>query len=233
MNTSMGHGDLEERGAGDPGDRVSDRELDVLRDAVRLVDGVGELGDGPHHADVVHLLQRSPAQVVERTLASDDQDRRVGAPGVGDAGDTVRNAGAGRDGGDADLAGVAARPGVGRVHRRLLVADVDDPDVLVDAAIVERHDVAAGEREQALDARLLERAGCELPSVCGHDRSLDSARLRDGCGGLRPRLRAAAPRCSQSAPTVSPARRRGQIDSLQCWPEGRSGRAKRPVSPRS
>ncbi len=162
------HRNLEVGGPRDAGDRVADRELDVLGDAVGLVDGVGVLGDGPHHADVVHLLERAAAQVREGPLSAEHEDRRVRAPGVGDAGDPVGDAGPRRDGGDADAARVAARPGVGRVDGRLLVAHVDDLDALVDAAVVEGHDVAAAEREDTLDAGLLERLGRELPAVDGH-----------------------------------------------------------------
>ena len=75
------------------------------------------------------------------------------------------------------------------MHGGLLVTDVDDPDALVDAAVVERHDVAAGKREDALDAGLLERARRELATVEGHG----DTSMRIG------------------HPTVSPARRAGQI----------------------
>src|SRR5213080_3764811 len=40
-----------------------------------------------------------------------------------------------------------ARPAVGGVRRGLLVAHVDDADALVEAAVVDRHDVPAAERE--------------------------------------------------------------------------------------
>ena len=108
------------------------------------------------------------AQGLEGALPAEDQDRGVRAPGVGDAGHAVGDAGPRSDRRDADAAGIAARPGVGGVHRRLLVAHVDDLDALVDAAVVEGHDVAAGEGEDDLDTGLLESAGRELTAVCGH-----------------------------------------------------------------
>src|SRR5690606_25190847 len=142
--------------------------LGVLGDPVGLVAGVGPLRDRLHQADVVHLLERAAAQVGERTLAADHQDRRVGAPGVGHAGHAVGDARTGGDRRHADLAGVAARPGVGRVDGGLLVAHVHDPDAFVDAPVVERHDVAAGQGEHHLDARVLERARQDLAAVDGH-----------------------------------------------------------------
>jgi hypothetical protein len=54
------------------------------------------------------------------------------------------------------------------VDGRLLVAHVDDPDPLVEATVGEHHDMATGKREDTLDARLLERASGELPTVYGH-----------------------------------------------------------------
>ena len=117
---------------------------------------------------MVHLLERAPAEVLEGPLTAEDQDRGVGAPGVRDSRHAVGHAGAGRDGRDADRPGVAARPGVGGVDRRLLVPHVDDLDPLVDAAVVEGHDVSPGESEDDLDAGLLESLGRELSAVKGH-----------------------------------------------------------------
>ena len=70
---------------------------------------------------------------------------------VGDAGDGVGGARAGGDDGAAGPAG-DARVAVGGVGRDLLVADVDDLDALVDAAVVDVDDVAAAEGEDRVDA---------------------------------------------------------------------------------
>ena len=51
------------------------------------------------------------------------------------------------------------------MNRRLLVAHIDDLDAFVDATVVERHDVAAREREDDFDAGLLEGLGSELSTV--------------------------------------------------------------------
>jgi len=58
-----------------------------------------------------------------------------------------------------------AAPGVGRVYRRLLVAHVHDLDALVEAAVVDRHHVAATQGEDALHTRLLERERRQFSAV--------------------------------------------------------------------
>ena len=137
---------------------MADREFDELRDALGLVDGVAELGDRANDAEVIHLLQRALAQLAEGPLATEDENRRVRAPRIRDPRHTVGHAGARRDRRDTDLSGVAARPSVGGVRRGLLVANVDDPDALVEAAVVERHDVPARQCKEHLDTGLLEGA---------------------------------------------------------------------------
>jgi len=47
------------------------------------------------------------------------------------------------------------------------MAYIDDLDAFVDTAVVERHDMAAGEREDDFDAGLLEGLGGELSAVDG------------------------------------------------------------------
>ena len=125
---------------------------------------------------MIHLLERAAAEILEGTLAAEDEDRGVSAPGVRDAGDPVGHTGAGGDRRNADLAGIAARPGVGGVDGGLLVAHVDDLDAFVDAAVVERHDVAAREREDHFDFGRLECARREFSAVNGHEDSSE----RDG-----------------------------------------------------
>ena len=66
------------------------------------------------------------------------------------------------------LCGLQRAQAVGRVHGRLLVAHVDDLDALVDAAVVEGHDVPARQGEDDLDAGLLEGLRRELSAVEGH-----------------------------------------------------------------
>jgi hypothetical protein len=59
--------------------------------------------------------------------------------------------------GDLRPAGELRQP-LGGEHRRLLVADVDQPHALVAAAVVEREDVPAGQGEQVVHAGLLQGA---------------------------------------------------------------------------
>ena len=66
------------------------------------------------------------------------------------------------------LSRVAARPRVGRVHGGLLVAHVDDVDAFVEAAVVERHDVPARQREDHLHARFLQCLRRQLSAVKRH-----------------------------------------------------------------
>ena len=58
-----------------------------------------------------------------------------------------------------------ARVAVGGVRRGLLVPHVDDADALVEAAVVDRHDVAAAEREDEVDALFGEGARDDLSTV--------------------------------------------------------------------
>ena len=58
-----------------------------------------------------------------------------------------------------------ARPGVGGVGGGLLVADVDDADALVDAAVVDVDDVAAAEGEDRADALRLEGPGHQVAAA--------------------------------------------------------------------
>ena len=119
------------------------------------------------------FMSCSAAHVLEqaRRLAADDDHRDVGAPRGRDAGDGVGEPGPGGHDRDAGLPG-DARPAVGRVRRRLLVAHVDDADALVEAAVVDRHDVPAAEREDVRHALLLERARDDPSSVHRHELGL-------------------------------------------------------------
>src|SRR5204862_3311313 len=66
--------------------------------------------------------------------------------------------------GDARLAG-DLRPALGGERRGLLVADVDDVDALLAAAVVDGEQVAAGEREELRRPARLEATGDEAPAV--------------------------------------------------------------------
>ena len=61
----------------------------------------------------------------------------------------------------AELAGLT-RIAVGGVRGDLLVPHVDDADALIDAAVIDVDDVAAAEREDRIDAFVLQRLGDQV-----------------------------------------------------------------------
>ena len=73
----------------------------------------------------------------------------------------VVTAGPGRDHRDADVLR-EPRVRVGGVGGRLLVAEVDDPDAFGEAAVVDRQDVPAAQREHVAHASLPQRARDEF-----------------------------------------------------------------------
>ena len=89
------------------------------------------------------------------------QDRTFGAESGGDAGYRVGATRAGGGDDDAELAGLAG-VAVGGVGGGLLVADVDDADAFVDAAVVDVDDVAAAQGEDRVDALGLEGLGDQM-----------------------------------------------------------------------
>ena len=120
-----------------------------------------ELGDRLHHVDVRQVLQRAHPMLRERALAADQQHRALRAKRVGDAGDRVGGARPRRDHRASGLAGDAP-VAVGGMGRDLLVAHVDDLDPLVQAAVVDVDDMSAAQREDGLDALVLERLGDQV-----------------------------------------------------------------------
>src|SRR4051812_48803573 len=121
----------------------------------------GELGDRLHDVDVRQVLEGAHLVLVEGSLAADQQERALGAEGVGDAGDGVGRARAGGHDRAAGLSG-HARVGVGGMSGDLLVADVDDLDALVDAAVVDVDDVAATEGVDDVDPLCLQGLGDQV-----------------------------------------------------------------------
>ena len=76
----------------------------------------------------------------------------------------VGDAGAGGDNRHAAAAG-GPRPAFGGVAGDLLVADIDNLDLLVQAGVEDRLHVAAAEGEDRVDAFMLDGAGDEVASV--------------------------------------------------------------------
>ena len=92
-----------------------------------------------------------------RHLAGDAHQRDRIHHRVGEPGDCVGRAGAGRDEQDADLAG-RARIALGGVGRALLVAHEDVADLfLVEDRVIDRQHRAAGIAEDDIDALILQR----------------------------------------------------------------------------
>src|SRR5581483_3805551 len=115
--------------------------------------------------------------------------------------------------GDDRTSGLAADApvAIGRVRRDLLVADVDYPDALVEAAVVDVDNVAAAEREDRIDALVAQRLGNEVAAGDPGARGGRLARrafhrsFSSSCHGRSPRtsgrLQAAIVRQSSASPT--------------------------------
>ena len=117
-----------------------------------------------HDLDVVHLLQRAHAPPGVGRAAPDDEHRAVGRLRLGERRGGVGHAGPGSDGRDADLS-CHLGPPLGRERGGLLVAHVDDPDAVLGRAGEDRPDMAAVQREEVTDSRVLEGERDELPCV--------------------------------------------------------------------
>ena len=134
------------------------------RDAPGLQYGARPFRDRGHDLDLRDVLERSQLELAERRLAADDEQRRAGLICVGDGRHDVRDPRPRRDDGDPDMA-AHARVRVRHVPGSLFVADVDDADLLVDTAVVDRTDMAAVEAEDHLDAPRSEGLGDERSAV--------------------------------------------------------------------
>ena len=132
---------------------------------VRLGHREGALGDRAQQRDLLHLLERAESAQAEGRGAADQEQRAPGRVGVGHAGHRVGDAGPRGHDRDPDVPG-EPRVGVGGVGRHLLVAHVDHADPLADAAVVDRQDVAAAEREDVSHARFLQHPRDQL--AAGH-----------------------------------------------------------------
>src|SRR5581483_917795 len=98
-----------------------------------------------------------------------DEHRGPGHVGIGDTGHGVGDAGAGGDEGHAEPTGEIG-VSVGNVDGGPLVADVDDLDALGVERHPDRHEVAAAQPEDALDAPPLEEPGHQRRGGVGRQR---------------------------------------------------------------
>src|SRR3954464_5417275 len=153
--------DLEEDGARSAGHRLAEGHRAHVGHALGRHDVRGELRDRLHDVDVGQVLQGAHLVLIQGALPADQQERALGAEGVRDAGDRVGGARAGGHDRAARLSGHAG-VGVGGMSGDLLVADVDDLDALVDAAVVDVDDVAATEGVDDVDPLCLQGLGDQV-----------------------------------------------------------------------
>ena len=126
--------------------------------------GRGELDERPHERHVVDLLQRALAPAHRRRAAAEHEDRRVVLLGRRERAHAVGDARAGGQRRHARLARDLG-PALGGERRRRLVARVDDVDPLGAAAVVDREQVPARQREQLAHAVGLQPAGDQPAAV--------------------------------------------------------------------
>ena len=169
------------------------RHLEVRRAAGRGQDRRSErrelLGRLDHRDHPRHRREhlRLPAGLVQhaaihpratqrrRDVGRDHEDRRPRRPRLADGAERVRRARARRRQRDAELP-ARARVAVGRVRRRLLVADADQPDRRLAQRLPERQVVNAREAEADLHAGVLELRDDDL-GAGGHPRIRHASRI--------------------------------------------------------
>jgi hypothetical protein len=166
-------------------DRAVERASGHLGDCRGVLDGLRRLRERGDERHVVDLLEAARAPSHLGRPPAEHDERRPVLLRPGDRAHPVGDAGAGGQRAHARAAG-CLRPPLRSPRRRLLVPRVDDVDPLVLAAVVDREQVTAGEREQLRDAARRERAGHQPAAV---NRAFAGVRRRLGCllWGLRHR----------------------------------------------
>ena len=152
-------------GPGRRRERGRERLVDQLGDLGRRDRGARALGERAHERDVVDLLERALAPAHLRRAAAEHDHRRVVLVRGGDRAHAVGDAGPGGQRADARLAR-DLRPALGGERGGRLVADVDQVDALGAAAVVEREEVPAREREQLVTPCAFSRRASSSPP-CG------------------------------------------------------------------
>ena len=149
-------GEIEIGGARLAAHGVLEGGVDLLGDALEIVDAVGPLDAAAHDRDLVDLLEHLPAELHVGARAADGDHRTAVDQRVGEAGGEIDDAGAARRHAHGRL---LQQPGVGLAHQRggLLVAHVDGADALLDAGGLRQQHRPAHDEEQVLRAFLLER----------------------------------------------------------------------------
>jgi len=92
--------------------------------------------------DLGRFLEGAQAKLLDRRMAGEQQQRHLASQRRGQAGHRV---GVALPAGDQRHAAFAGQPcpGIGHMHRRGLVPDMDDFDPLAESGIIDRHDVVA------------------------------------------------------------------------------------------
>jgi len=143
--------DLQKDGTGAAGDSLAEGRIQVLGYPMRLATSPRPLDHRFDHALLVHILQGALVKVAQGYHAADDHDGDVLHIGSDHAGEGIGEPGTR---GDQAYPGLALenRPGVGHHHRGLLVAHVDDPDIIVQAPIEDGSDMPTREGENGVYA---------------------------------------------------------------------------------
>ena len=162
------NGHLQVDGPRPAGGGLADGHGHVFGDALRMVDAARPLGDGAHHLQLGEALQGESVLVAQGAATAQHQHGHAVHEGVGHAGDGIGHPWAGGDGAHPQATG-GARPGIGHVGRRLLVAHVHDAEAVAVAGLQDGVNVAAVEGEQLPHAGRLQHAGDHLAAVdAGH-----------------------------------------------------------------
>ena len=126
------------------------------------------LGDGLGHVGLAQLLEAAAAELPGRGVAGQQHHRQFRAERGEQRADRVGVSRPAGDQCDAGLSGEAA-VGVRHVHRSGLVAHMDEVEAGIEGGVEDRHDVIAGQREDAARAEPAQRLGDDVgASQHGH-----------------------------------------------------------------
>ena len=148
---------LEQRDALRRRDSLAERGAQVELNRGPIGHALGELGEAIDDFGAVGLLERAEMILGVGMLARDADDGAVGQSGDAEAGHRVGQAASGGDHAYADFAG-GARVGVGGVGGGLLVAHVDQLDVVIAQLAEDGEQMAAVDRETILHTILAHHA---------------------------------------------------------------------------
>ena len=142
------------------------RLRDILAQAFRIGGGPRRFADRRGHFRLAQFLETAAAELVGFGVAGQQHQRQFLAKRGEQRGDRVGVAGTAGDHGDAGLAGQPAVR-VGHVHRGGFVPRVHQVEPCVQCGIEQRHDVVAGQREDALIAGVFQRAHDDVGAAKG------------------------------------------------------------------